>query len=128
MPDIAEGVSFGTLAREWRCKWSFENDCESLRACQQLLQDMQNEILEVTHHWAGKQLKTREVMNGKIDVNKQTIQRIVGQACCDFKVVIKLPVSQFEEWESRKFEPEEKFLSALRAIPGVEQVETQTYT
>mmetsp|Transcript_24317 Transcript_24317/g.28656 ORF Transcript_24317/g.28656 Transcript_24317/m.28656 type:complete len:149 (+) Transcript_24317:61-507(+) len=128
MPEIAPGVSYGSLAREWRCKWSPDDDCASLKACQKLLQDMQEEILQVIHHWAGKQLKTREVMNGKIDVSKQSIQRIVGQACCDFKVIIKLPTDMFEEWGSRKFEPEERFLESLRAIPGVDKVETQTYT
>mmetsp|Transcript_109780 Transcript_109780/g.153832 ORF Transcript_109780/g.153832 Transcript_109780/m.153832 type:complete len:149 (-) Transcript_109780:26-472(-) len=128
MPEIAPGVSYGTLAREWRCKWSYDDDCASLKACQKLLQDMQDEILEVIHQWAGKQLKTREVMNGKVDSSLQSVQRIVGQACCDFKVIIKLPTDKFEEWGSRKFDPEEKFLESLRAIPGVEQVQTQTYT
>ncbi|CAL1139084.1 unnamed protein product [Cladocopium goreaui] len=128
MPEIAPGVSYGTLAREWRCKWSYDDDCASLKACQKLLQDMQEEILQVIHHWSGKQLKTREVLNGKIDVSTQSVQRIVGQACCDFKVIIKLPADKFDEWQSRKFDPEEKFLESLKAIPGVEQVETQTYT
>ncbi|CAL1151478.1 unnamed protein product, partial [Cladocopium goreaui] len=107
---------------------SYDDDCASLKACQKLLQDMQEEILQVIHHWSGKQLKTREVLNGKIDVSTQSVQRIVGQACCDFKVIIKLPADKFDEWQSRKFDPEEKFLESLKAIPGVEQVETQTYT
>ena len=30
--------------------------------------------------------------------------------------------------EGKKFSPEAEFLSAVKAIPGVSQVETQTYT
>merc|ERR1719498_671136 len=30
MGAIAEGVEFDTIAREWRCKWSADNDKASL--------------------------------------------------------------------------------------------------
>lgn len=30
--------------------------------------------------------------------------------------------------EAKKFAPEEEFLKAVKSIPGVSQVETQTYT
>jgi hypothetical protein len=30
MPMIAEGIDFDTTAREWRCKWSADNDKASL--------------------------------------------------------------------------------------------------
>eukprot|EP00931_Biecheleriopsis_adriatica_P098193 TRINITY_DN7211_c0_g1_i2.p1 TRINITY_DN7211_c0_g1~~TRINITY_DN7211_c0_g1_i2.p1 ORF type:complete len:184 (-),score=42.11 TRINITY_DN7211_c0_g1_i2:32-514(-) len=130
MPEIAQGVDFKTVAREWRCKWSYDDDMASLKACQKLLEEMKNDILQVIHDWAGKQLKTREVKNGDIDVSRQTVQRFVSQDqdSCDFKVVVKLPLDKFQEWEKKNFEPEGKFLEALQEIPGVSQVETQTYT
>ena len=48
--------------------------------------------------------------------------------CLDYKVVVALPAEKFGAWEQKKFAPEEKFLAAVSAIPGVTQVETQTYT
>jgi hypothetical protein len=30
--------------------------------------------------------------------------------------------------QSAKFSPEEDFLAAVKAIPGISQIETQTYT
>mmetsp|Transcript_32495 Transcript_32495/g.52285 ORF Transcript_32495/g.52285 Transcript_32495/m.52285 type:complete len:157 (+) Transcript_32495:63-533(+) len=128
MPSIAAGVDFDTVAREWRCKWSDEDCKASLKACQKLLEDLTIDILQVTHDFVGKQLKTTEVLNGKLDVGKQTVQRIVCNECNDFKVVVKLPLEMFAEWEKRNFAPEATFLEGLRAIPGVSQVETQTYT
>ena len=37
MPEIAAGVSFDTVAREWRFKWSADDDKASLAAAQKLL-------------------------------------------------------------------------------------------
>jgi len=37
MPDIVSNVSFDTVAREMRCKWSADNDKASLVACQDVL-------------------------------------------------------------------------------------------
>ena len=37
MPSIAEGVDFDGIAREWRCKWSEDNDKASLVAAQKEL-------------------------------------------------------------------------------------------
>ena len=34
MPEITKGVSFDTVAREWRCKWSDTEDKASLAAAQ----------------------------------------------------------------------------------------------
>ena len=31
--ELADGVKFGTIAREWRCHWSDDNDKESLLKC-----------------------------------------------------------------------------------------------
>jgi len=43
-------------------------------------------------------------------------------------VIVALPAEKFGAWEQKKFSPEEKFLSSVASIPGVSQVETQTYT
>eukprot|EP00438_Fugacium_kawagutii_P005636 Skav216574 [mRNA] locus=scaffold3598:113894:115994:+ [translate_table: standard] len=64
MPEIAPGVSYGSLAREWRCKWSPDDDCASLKACQKLLQDrvdMQEEILQAEQLGAGANVKLEQI-------------------------------------------------------------------
>ena len=38
MPNFTDNVSFDTIAREWRCKWSDDNDKASLEALQELLE------------------------------------------------------------------------------------------
>jgi hypothetical protein len=66
MITIAEGVEFDTIAREWRCKWSSDNDKASLVAAQKAL----NEVLP--------KLK---IVDGVLKVD-----RIVCGGCLDFKV------------------------------------------
>ena len=46
----------------------------------------------------------------------------------DFKVITSLTSDQFGDWEKAEFKPEEDFLAKLKAIDGVTEVETQTYT
>jgi phage tail sheath gpL-like len=70
MPKITEGVEFDTIAREWRCKWSPDNDKHSLQELQAALVEFGPEI---------KQLDGVKV------------QRIVCGGCMDFKVIISLP-------------------------------------
>lgn len=57
-----------------------------------------------------------------------SVQRVVCGDCQDFKVVTKLTRTAFESWQKNAFEPEAKFLSAVKGIGGVSAVETQTYT
>lgn len=128
MPTIAPGVDFNCIAREWRCKFSDENDFSALKDAQKLLDEMSTDILAVVKEWVGKQASTRDILNGKLDCNKQLVQRIVCTECNDFKVVIKLPQDQFTSWEKSSFEPEAKFLKALGEIGGISNIETQTYT
>lgn len=108
MVTITEGVEFDTVAREWRCKWSPDNDKKSLQEAQKLL----NEVLA-----------TIKAVDGVKEV-----QRIVCGGCMDFKVVTSLPEDKFGDWEGAKFAPEEDFLAKLKAIDGITLVETQTYT
>jgi len=108
MVTITEGVEFDTVAREWRCKWSPDNEKKSLREAQKLLNDI---------------LKDLKALAGVKDV-----QRVVCGGCMDFKVITSLSADKFGEWETAKFAPEEDFLAKLKAIDGITLVETQTYT
>ena len=56
------------------------------------------------------------------------VVRIVCGDCQDFQVVTALDAGKYGDWASSAFAPEEDFLNKLRAIPGISQVETQTYT
>lgn len=58
----------------------------------------------------------------------KSVQRVVCGGCLDFKVITALSADKFGAWESANFAPETSFLAAVRAIPGVTFVETQTYT
>ena len=105
---ICDGVGFNVLAREWRLKWSADNDKASLVAAQKVLQ---------------QHLEAVSAVPGVLQV-----QRVVCGGCLDFKVVVSLSAVSFKRWEVRQFEPEATVLAGLRAIAGVSAVETQTYT
>lgn len=66
MPVIAEGVEFDTIAREWRCKWSNENDKASLVAAQKAIDEILAQV---------------KAVDGVVSV-----QRVVCGGCLDFKV------------------------------------------
>ena len=108
MVTITEGVEFDTVAREWRCKWSPDDEKKSLAELQKVL---------------SKYLSDVKGVDGVKDV-----QRVVCGGCLDFKVITSLNGDKFGKWEEAGFAPEEKFLSDIKAIPGVTVVETQTYT
>lgn len=108
MVNIAEGVDFDTVAREWRCKWSADKDKASLVAAQKAL---------------GSILEKVKAVDGV-----KSVQRVVCGSCMDFKVIVALEADKFGTWEEAKFEPEESFLSELKAIDGIDTVETQTFT
>lgn len=105
---ITEGVEFDTIAREWRLKWSADNDKKSLAAVQAILKEVEPQLKGI---------------NGL-----KSVQRVVCGGCLDFKVVTALSADAYGAWEAAKFAPEETFLSKVKAIPGVSTVETQTYT
>ena len=78
MLTITDGVEFDTIAREWRLKWSAENEKKSLASVQQTLT-----------------LFTKQLSN--IDGVK-SVQRIVCGGCLDYKVVIALSADKFKAW------------------------------
>merc|ERR1719231_983244 len=108
MIEITPGVQFDTIAREWRLKWSTDADKKSLQSVQQTLTILENELKSIP--------------------GMKSVQRIVCGGCLDFKVIVALDAAEFGNWEGKKFAPEESFLNAVKAIEGVSQIETQTFT
>ena len=105
---IVEGVEFDTIAREWRCKWSADDDKKSLAELQAVLDESKDEIKAID--------------------GVKSVQRIVCGGCLDFKVVVALEDGKFGNWAESSFPPEESFLEKIKKIDGVSVVETQTYT
>jgi hypothetical protein len=97
MIDITPNVSFDTIAREWRCKWSEDSDKESLVAAQKELEAVLKEVKGVK--------------------GVKSVQRVVCGGCLDFKVVTALDADSFGKWEESKFAPEEKFLEKVKVLP-----------
>lgn len=108
MVTITEGVEFDTVAREWRCKWSADNNKASLAAAQKLLDSVTAEVKAVD--------------------GAKSVQRVVCGGCLDFKVITALDAEKFGDWEKAAFKPEAEFLEKLKAIDGITEVETQTFT
>ncbi len=108
MTTITDGVEFDTIAREWRMKWSPDDDKKSLAEAQKVL---------------NKYLAEVKGMDGVKEV-----QRVVCGGCMDFKVITSLSADKFGDWEGKGFAPEENFLADVKAIPGISVVETQTFT
>mmetsp|Transcript_35227 Transcript_35227/g.64358 ORF Transcript_35227/g.64358 Transcript_35227/m.64358 type:complete len:131 (+) Transcript_35227:56-448(+) len=105
---ITEGVMFNQMAREWRCKWSDGTGNMTLPLCQKALMEVAAPVLQYV---PGAQ-----------------VQRIVSEERRDFKVIVKCTVNDFDLWKQTGFSPELEFLEALQSIPGVSEVESQTYT
>lgn len=105
---ITEGVTFDTVAREWRCKWSGDNEKESLQELQKVLDAVLAEL---------------KAIPGVKDV-----QRVVCGGCLDFKIIISVAGDAFGAWETAKFAPEAAVLAKMNGIAGVSLVETQTFT
>ena len=100
---IVEGVEFDTVAREWRCKWSSDDDKKSLAELQKVLNESKEDI------------KTIDGL--------KSVQRVVCGGCLDFKVVIALEGEKFGDWSESSFAPEESFLEKIKKIDGVSVVE-----
>merc|ERR1719326_2479244 len=68
--EITSGVEFDTIAREWRMKWSADDDKKSLASAQVAL----NEVLPTLKALPGV----------------KSVQRVVCGGCLDFKVITAL--------------------------------------
>jgi len=106
MAEVGEtGVKFDSIAREWRCKWSEDEDKASLRQAQALLQ---------SHLAAIK----------KVGGVKE-VKRTVCGSCHDLKVGIVFEKAKYDESVGGL---EATFLAELGAIGGISHIETQTMT
>jgi len=108
MASITSNVSYDTVAREWRCKWSGDAEKASLSALQDQLKAFESKIKSVK--------------------GVKKVQRIVCGGCLDFKVITSLDAASFGAWAEAGFAPEPEVLEAWKKIPNVSTVETQTYT
>jgi hypothetical protein len=108
MATIVEGVDFETIAREWRCKWSADNDKVSLAQAQKVLVSNMDAIKAVD--------------------GVASVQRVVCGGCLDFKIVVALPAEKYKAWAGVNHPPEDKVLKELSSISGISTIETQTYT
>eukprot|EP00747_Dinoflagellata_sp_TGD_P183133 gnl/TRDRNA2_/TRDRNA2_37832_c0_seq1.p2 gnl/TRDRNA2_/TRDRNA2_37832_c0~~gnl/TRDRNA2_/TRDRNA2_37832_c0_seq1.p2 ORF type:complete len:130 (+),score=29.82 gnl/TRDRNA2_/TRDRNA2_37832_c0_seq1:62-451(+) len=106
---LTDNMWYNQMAREWRCKWSPDNDKRSLEECQKILNDV---VCPALRNVPG-------VMS---------VQRIVCGECNDFKIVTRLNTDSFKDWSARGFSPEMDVLNSLAQIDGVSEVDCQTYT
>ena len=77
---VTEGVEFDTIAREWRMKWSGDDDKASLQGAQKTLTEMISTIKAVP--------------------GVKSVQRVVCGGCLDFKVITALSADAFGAWEA----------------------------
>lgn len=105
--EITTGVTFATIAREWRCKWDEENDKKSLAACQTAFEAVLPKIKAVD--------------------GVENVQRLVCGECHDFKVLIGVKHDKFGGFMDAD-NGEKDFLEAVGKIPDVKRIETQTIT
>jgi len=103
---ITDGVNFGCVAREIRCK--FDKDKKEIAGA---IQTRVTDLLERPH-----------------SVAKSKVYRIVCGGCGDFKIIFANAAANFEEFMSKFGEVEATFLEQLKTIPGTTSHETQTYT
>ena len=108
MPTFVDDVSFDTIAREWRCKWSEDNDKKSLSEANKAIMSVLDDVKKVD--------------------GVKSVQRVICGDCHDFKVIVALSEDKFGGWVEGKFAPEETFLAKLKEIEGITTIETQTYT
>lgn len=105
---IAEGVEFDVIAREWRMKWSADDNKTSLVEVQKLVDPI---------------IATLKQIDGV-----KSVQRVVCGDCQDYKLVTAVDMKKYGDWADKGFAPEAEFLDAAKKIPGITTVETQTYT
>jgi len=140
---IAEGVEFDKIAREWRCKWSADDDKKSLVEAQKALESVLPDVKKVDGVISvervvcggGLDFKVVTTLPGKFwvattgDAAIEQSGKFLAELCLTLRRLwIPLQADKFGAWEEKKFAPEEKFLEKLDGIDGVTFVETQTYT
>merc|ERR1740123_2257078 len=89
--DAVTGIN--TFAREWRCKWSEDDNKQSLTECQKVLDDIVCPAMKQVH-------------------GLSSVQRVVCGGCHDFKIIVKLGMDAFGDWAAMNFTPEEQVVEA----------------
>mmetsp|Transcript_27337 Transcript_27337/g.61463 ORF Transcript_27337/g.61463 Transcript_27337/m.61463 type:complete len:109 (+) Transcript_27337:3-329(+) len=96
------------FSREWRVKWSAEDNKKSLTEAQKVLDNIVVPELKKVHGLCS-------------------VTRTVCGECQDFKILCKLPLDAFEDWAASSFEPEAQVMEAFMNIPGCSKAEAQTF-
>ena len=104
-PAITDNVIFDTIAREWRCKWSEDEDKKSLSEAQKVIEETLPKI---------------KALDGL-----KSVQRVVCGDCKDLKLIIAFSADKFDKLAEADLE--DAFLEAWKAA-GVTTIETQTVT
>jgi hypothetical protein len=144
MGTIADGVDFDVIAREWRCKWSEDNDKKSLKEAHAKLTQVLSDLKGID----GCKSVHRVVCGGNLDFKVVSIwlygfcsRSFILLWCNNYNHILKnvwsyyfyiqitsITAEKFGAWSESEFEPEQSFLKELSAIDGIDTVETQTYT
>ncbi|CAE7945296.1 unnamed protein product [Symbiodinium sp. KB8] len=106
---LCKEIHYNTLAREWRCIWSEEDQKRSLTELQRVLEDVAVPALRRVPGLLG-------------------VQRIVCGCKKEFKIICKLGLDAFEDWSGQQFFPEEEMVHRWQAIEGVSKIEVQTFS
>ena len=86
MATIVNGVSFDTVAREWRCKWSADNDKKSLEEAQKALSEVLDDVKAVD----GFKKVDRVVCGGCLDFKVSDLKNTQTHAHTDFPISIAI--------------------------------------
>eukprot|EP00965_Chrysotila_dentata_P143323 4735382-Pleurochrysis_carterae.AAC.7 len=121
-----------------RMKWSADDDKASLAAAQSALAEVLAEVKGVNGFKSVQRIVCGGCLDFKASYDSTSRVRFVLLSAHPYgfqlrnygcvQVITALDAAQFSAWEEAKFAPEEKFLTNVKGIKGISQVETQTYT
>mmetsp|Transcript_1551 Transcript_1551/g.1758 ORF Transcript_1551/g.1758 Transcript_1551/m.1758 type:complete len:113 (-) Transcript_1551:202-540(-) len=108
MAEQAPGITYDTVAREWRCKWSPDDNRKAATKAQQSWLKFKDRVKSIP---------------GVIRVDR---------LCCgtglDFKIIVSMNADSYWSWAEQDHAPESEFLAELRGIEGISNVEAQLYS
>merc|ERR1719201_963601 len=106
----SEKIMFRNIAREWRMKYAEGGLTGGAVAVDKLFKEkFLADVNASTQH-------------------SVTVTRMVCGGCNDYKLIMSLPAEEFKKWDAKGFAPEKEFVEAVKAVPGITQVEQQTLT
>eukprot|EP01039_Chlorochromonas_danica_P003044 gene3044-3322_t len=101
---LSHGHHQDTIKREWTFKWNGDDKADA--SVQQTLV-LFNTVL---HRVPGL----------------KHIEKVVDKETNDIKVILEVNEKDFSSWEAKNFTPEDQFVAAVKAIPGISAVEAVT--